>query len=89
MRGIEPAPITFEVAEDLAFWRAEIPGKVRAYEEALTGPMRPPGKRVHTFNAPGSETGPGTVGHVGPGHREQAHPLRLAGAGPCLTRALP
>jgi hypothetical protein len=29
--------------------------------EALTGPMKPPGKRVQTLNAPGSETGPGTV----------------------------
>ena len=61
MRGIEPAPIAFEVADDLAYWRAEIPGKVRASAEALTGPMTPPGKRVQTLNAPGSETGPGTV----------------------------
>jgi hypothetical protein len=27
-RGIEYAPITFEVADDLSFWRAEIPGKL-------------------------------------------------------------
>lgn len=61
MRGIEPAEIDIEVAGDLASWRAEIPGKVRASAEALTGPMTPPGKRVQTLNAPGSETGPGTV----------------------------
>jgi len=47
------------VADDLAYWRAEIPGKVTAAAEALTGPMTPPGKRVQTLNPPGSEVGPG------------------------------
>jgi hypothetical protein len=60
-RGMEFAPIKFEVADDLSHWSAEIPGKVVAKAEALTGPMTPPGKRVQTLNAPGSETGPGTV----------------------------
>ncbi len=60
-RGVNFAPIKFEVAKDLAYWSAEIPGKVAAKAEALTGPMTPPGKRVQTLNAPGSETGPGTV----------------------------
>jgi hypothetical protein len=61
MRGIEFVPIEFEVADDLAHWRAEIPGRVVASAEALSGPMTPPGARVQTLNAPGSETGPGTV----------------------------
>jgi len=61
VRGLEYASIKFEVAEDLAYWSAEIPGKVFAKGEALTGPMTPPGKRVQTINAPGSEVGPGTV----------------------------
>ena len=61
IRGINFAPIKFEIADDLSYWRAEIPGKVIARAEALTGPMTPPGKRVQTINAPGSETGPGTV----------------------------
>ena len=61
IRGIEYAPINFEVSDDLSSWSAEIPGKVVAKAEALSGPMTPPGKRVQTFNAPGSETGPGTV----------------------------
>ncbi len=61
MRGIEFAPIEFEIADDLAYWRAEVPGKVVAKGEALTGPTTPPGKRVQTFNPPGSETGPGQV----------------------------
>ncbi len=61
MRGIDYAPIRFEVADDLSYWSAEIPGKVVAKAEALTGPMTPPGKRVQTLNPPGSEVGPGTV----------------------------
>jgi hypothetical protein len=61
VRGIEYAPIKFEVADDLAYWSAEVPGKVLAKAEALTGPMTPPGKRVQTINAPGSEVGPGAV----------------------------
>jgi hypothetical protein len=58
IRGIEFAPIKFEIAKDLAYWSAEIPGKVGARAEALTGPTTPPGKRVQTLNPPGSETGP-------------------------------
>ena len=61
MRGIEFVPIKFEVAKDLAYWQAEIPGRVMAKAEALTGPMTPPGKLVQTFNPPGSEVGPGAV----------------------------
>ena len=61
VRGLEYAPIKFEIARDLGFWSAEIPGKVIAKAEALTGPMTPPGKRVQTINAPGSEVGPGAV----------------------------
>jgi hypothetical protein len=62
MRPIDYAPIRFEVANDLSYWSAEIPGKVIAKAEALTGPMTPPGKRVQTLNPPGSEVGPsGTV----------------------------
>ncbi len=61
IRGLEYAHIKFEVAGDLGYWSAEIPGKVIARGEALTGPMTPPGKRVQTLNPPGSEVGPGTV----------------------------
>ncbi len=60
-RGVHFAPITFEVADDLAYWSVIIPGKVVAKAEALTGPMTPPGKRVQTLNPPGSEVGPGAV----------------------------
>jgi hypothetical protein len=60
-RGLEFVPITFEVAPDLAFWRAEIPGRVVGRAEALAGPTTPPGKRVQTINPPGSEVGPGQI----------------------------
>jgi hypothetical protein len=61
IRGIEPAPITFEVADDLAHWRAEVPGRVSAAAEALTGPTTLPGQRVQVLNPPGCETGPNGV----------------------------
>ncbi len=62
VRGIEFVSIECEVADDLAHWRAEIPGKVVASAEALTGPTTPPGERVQTLNPPGSEVGPsGTI----------------------------
>jgi hypothetical protein len=61
VRGLEYAPIKFEVADDLGHWSAEIPGKVVAKAEALSGSMTPPGKRVITLNPLGSEVGPGAV----------------------------
>jgi hypothetical protein len=61
VRGIESAPIEFEIADDLSYWRAEIPGKVEARAEALTGPTSPPGSRVQVHNAPGAEIGPGQI----------------------------
>ena len=64
LRGQDFAPIKFEIADDLSYWSAEIPGKVLAKAEALTGPMTPPGKRVQTINPPGSEVGPGAGGAV-------------------------
>ena len=64
VRGIEFAPIKFEIAEDLSYWSAEIPGKVMAKAEVLTGPTTPLGKRVQTINPPGSEVGPGADGAV-------------------------
>jgi hypothetical protein len=39
VRGIEYAPIKFELAEDLSHWSAEIPGKVMARAEAISVDM--------------------------------------------------
>ncbi len=65
VRGIEFARIEFEVADDLAYWRAEVPGKVVASAEALTGPTLLPGQRVQVHNPPGSEVGPGAIATQG------------------------
>ena len=54
-RGIEFASIKFVIADDLAYWSAEIPGKVTAKAEASFEPMTPPGKKIQTINAPESE----------------------------------
>ena len=72
VRGIEYAPIEFEIADDLAFWRVEIPGKVEARAEALTGPTTGPGQRVQLHNAPGAEVGPGQVATWGTATADRA-----------------
>lgn len=72
LRGIEYAPITFEAADDLAYWRAEIPGKVDLRVAALTGPTSDPDRRVTTSNAPGAEVGPGQVATWGVVERDHA-----------------
>jgi len=77
VRGIEYAPIKFEVADDLAYWSAEIPGKIVAKAEALTGPMTPPGKRVQTINPPGSEVGPGAIATWGKSLVDEADAMRF------------
>jgi hypothetical protein len=59
--GIEFAPIEIEIADDLANWRVEVPGKAKGAAEALSGPTSPEGTRVEVHNAPGSEVGPGQV----------------------------
>lgn len=61
VRGLEFVPIEMEVADDLARWRVDVPGKVKAKAEALSGPTSPPGGRAQLHNPPGSEVGPGAV----------------------------
>jgi hypothetical protein len=62
VRGLEFARIDFEIADDLASWRVEVPGKARGSAEALSGPTSPSeGARVQVHNAPGAEVGPGQV----------------------------
>ena len=61
VRGIEYAPIEFEIADDLGHWRVEVPGKARGSAEALSGPTSPERGRVQVHNAPGAEVGPGQV----------------------------
>ncbi|EFL37206.1 DUF1326 domain-containing protein [Streptomyces griseoflavus] len=61
MQGMEFAPIQVTVDEELTTWSAEIPGRVRAAAEALTGPTTPEGTRVQVHNPPGAEVGPGQI----------------------------
>jgi hypothetical protein len=61
VRGIESAPIRFEIADDLAYWEVEVPGKVKGRAEALSGPTTPEGQRVQVHNPPGAEVGPGQI----------------------------
>lgn len=60
-RGIEYVPIEFDLADDLAYWTAKVPGRVSARGDALSGPTTLPGQRVQTMNPPGCETGPNGV----------------------------
>lgn len=72
VRGIEYVPIRFQVAGDLASWSAEIPGKVLASAEALSGPTSLPGKRVQVHNPAGAEVGPGTIATQGKSTADRA-----------------
>jgi len=65
MLGMEPAQIEFEIADDLAGWRAESPGRFKASAEALEGPTSVPGKRTQVHDPPGAEVGPGSVATYG------------------------
>jgi Protein of unknown function (DUF1326) len=76
MRGVEFAPIEFEVADDLCWWSARIPGKVQARGEALAGPTTLPGQRVQVHNPPGAEIGPGGVATQGVAVTETPHSPR-------------
>jgi hypothetical protein len=70
MVGLDFAPIEVEVADDLSSWRAEVPGRVRAAANALSGPTSE-GKPPRMENLPGSETGPGQVGTQGKATADQ------------------
>jgi hypothetical protein len=61
VRGLACVPRICAVADDLAPWRAEIPGTVVAVAAALSGPPTAPGARVQLLNPPGSAVGPGQV----------------------------
>lgn len=61
VREVRYAPIHFDAAPDLAYWRAAVPDKVEVGATALTGPTADPGRRVQLVNAPGAEVGPGQI----------------------------
>jgi hypothetical protein len=72
VRGLEFAPINFQVADDLGSWSASIAGKIASSADAIGGPTTPPGKRVQVHNAGGAETGPGGVATYGKSTADKA-----------------
>ncbi len=59
--GVERAKMTFEIAPDQSRWGVDIPGKVKAWAEALSGPTSTPGEPPRMSSPPGSETGHGQI----------------------------
>jgi len=59
--GIERATISFEITPNQSRWGVDIPGKVKAWAKALSGPTSIPGEPPRLSSPPGSETGPGQV----------------------------
>jgi hypothetical protein len=72
VRGLEFAPIDFQVADDLGSWSASIAGKIASSADAIGGPTTPPGQRVQVHNAGGCETGPGGVATFGKSTADKA-----------------
>lgn len=77
MRGLEFVPIEFDMADDLGWWTARIPGRVEARGEALAGPTTSAGQRVQVHNPPGSEVGPGAVATQGVAVTDRANGFEL------------
>src|SRR3954470_6705016 len=101
VRGLEFVPIDFEIADDLAHWRVEVPGKLRGGAEALRVRQVPRGRGPQRPRRGGR---PWPSRHLGHRHRrrgrrlrlqmglgrplEQALSLRLVGAGQSLTEPI-
>jgi len=59
--GAERAAISFEIAPDQSRWGVDIPGMVKAWAKALSGPTSTPGEPPRMTSAPGAEVGPGQI----------------------------
>ena len=59
--GAERAAFSFEIAPGQSSWGVDIPGKVKAWAKALSGPTSIPGEPPRMSSAPGSEVGPGQI----------------------------
>lgn len=58
MLGLEFAPVDLEIADDTSTMKIEVPGKISATSEVLTGPTNAPGAHPEVTNIAGSEAGP-------------------------------
>lgn len=63
--GTERARFCFEVAPNQSRWGVDIPGKVKAWAKALSGPTSTPGEPPRRSSPPGSEMGPGQIVTLG------------------------
>src|SRR6185369_2886531 len=89
VRGLEFVPIDFEIADDLAHWRVEVPGKLRGSAEALTGPTSPKGGARRGSQCARRGGGPWPSCHLGHRYRRRGRRLRLQmGLGRPLEQAL-
>jgi len=59
--GVERAAISFEISPNQSRWSVDIPGMVKAFAEALSGPTSTPGEPPRMTSAPGAEVGPGQI----------------------------
>jgi len=59
--GSERAAFSFEIAPNQSRWGVDIPGKVKAWAESLSGPTSTPGEPPRMSSPPGSEMGPGQI----------------------------
>lgn len=59
--GIEMARIDFEIASNQSKWGVDVPGKVKAWAEALRGPTSTADEPPRMSSPPGSETGPDQI----------------------------
>jgi len=78
VRGLEFARIDFQVDDDLASWRAEIPGKLTSSAKALGGPTTRPGERVQVHHPGGAEVGPGAIATYGSSTADHADAFGFA-----------
>ena len=83
VRGIEYAPIEFEIADDLAHWSVEVPGKARGSAEALVGPDEPGGNaRARSTTPPAPRSAPARSPPGRPPPRTRSRRSGSNGAGP-------
>jgi hypothetical protein len=59
--GAERATFAFEIAPDQSRWGVDIPGKIKAWAKALSGPTSGPGEPPRMSSSPGCEVGPGQI----------------------------
>ena len=60
-RGSERGAFSFQIAPDQSRWSVDIPGKVKAWAKALSGPTSAPGEPPRMSSSPGCEVGPGQI----------------------------